>query len=138
MSRAFDQVQGEVLRLAANEADLRGRLSDMFVDLSSRSQSLVERQIRLIDELEQGEQDTERLAGLFRMDHIATRMRRHSQNLLVLAGHELPGRRSHPVTLLEVIRAAASEIEEYERVSLSAQPGIAVAGSAVNDVAHLL
>jgi signal transduction histidine kinase len=138
VARAFDQVQGDVLRLAANEAGLRGRLSDMFVELSGRSQSLVERQIQLIDELEHGEQDTERLAGLFRMDHIATRMRRHSQNLLVLAGHELPGRRSHPVTLVDVIRAAASEIEEYERVSLSAQPGIAVAGPAVNDVVHLL
>jgi len=138
VARAFGQVQADALRLAANEADLRGNIGDMFVELSSRSQSLVERQIRLIDELEQGEQDTERLAGLFRMDHIATRMRRYSQNLLVLAGHELPGRRSHPVTLVDVIRAAASEIEEYERVSLSAQPGVAVAGPAVNDVAHLL
>jgi signal transduction histidine kinase len=138
VARAFDQVQGDVLQLAANEADLRGKLSDMFVELSSRSQSLAERQIRLIDQLEQGEQDTERLAGLVRMDHIATRMRRYSQNLLVLAGHELPGRRSHPVALVDVIRAAAAEIEEPERVSLSAQPGIAVAGPAVNDVAHLL
>ena len=138
VARAFDQVQGDVLQLAANEADLRGKLSDMFVELSSRSQSLAERQIRLIDQLEQGEQDTERLAGLVRMDHIATRMRRYSQNLLVLAGHELPGRRSHPAALVDVIRAAAAEIEEPERVSLSAQPSIAVAGPAVNDVAHLL
>ena len=72
------------------------------------------------------------------MDHIATRMRRYSQNLLVLAGRELPGRRNQPVTLVDVIRAAASEIEEYGRVSLSAQPGIAVSGAAASDVVHLI
>ena len=138
VARAFDQIQGEVLRLAANEAGLRGKLNEMFVDLSCRSQSLVERQIRLIDELEQGEQDTERLANLFKMDHIATRMRRYSQNLLVLAGHELPGRWNEPVTLVNVMRAAVSEIEEYERVSFSTQPGIAISGPAVNDVVHLI
>ena len=138
VARAFDQIQGEVLRLAANEAGLRGKLNEMFVDLSCRSQSLVERQIRLIDELEQGEQDTGRLANLFKMDHIATRMRRYSQNLLVLAGHELPGRWNEPVTLVNVIRAAVSEIEEYERVSVRTQPGIAVSGPAVNDVVHLI
>ena len=138
VARAFDQIQGEVLRLAANEAGLRGKLNEMFVDLSCRSQSLVERQIRLIDELEQGEQNTERLASLFKMDHIAARMRRYSQNLLVLAGHELPGRWTEPVTLVNVIRAAVSEIEEYDRVSLRAQPGLAVSGAAVNNVVHLV
>ena len=138
IARAFDQVQAEVLGVTSNEVGLRGKLGEMFVELSSRSQALVERQIRLIDELEQGEQDSGRLASLFKMDHIATRMRRYSQNLLILAGHELPGRWSQPVTLIDVIRAAVSEIEEYERVSLSAQPGIAVSGTAVNDVVHLL
>ncbi len=138
VARAFDQIQGEVLRLAANEAGRRGKLNEMFVDLSCRSQSLVERQIRLIDELEQGEQDTERLANLFKMDHIAVRMRRYSQNLLVLAGHDLPGRWNEPVTLVNVMRAAVSEIEEYERVSFSLQPGIAISGPAVNDVVHLI
>ncbi len=138
VARACDQIQAEVLRLAANEAGLRGKLDEMFVDLSCRSQSLVERQIRLIDELEQGEQDTERLANLFKMDHIATRMRRYSQNLLVLAGHELPGRWNEPVTLVNVIRAAVSEIEEYDRVSFSVPPGIAISGGAVNDVVHLV
>jgi signal transduction histidine kinase len=138
VARAFDQIQGEVLRLAANEAGLREKLNEMFVDLSCRSQSLAERQIRLIDELEQGEQETDRLAKLFKMDHIATRMRRYSQNLLVLAGHELPGRWNEPVTLVNVIRAAVSEIEEYERVSFRTQPGIAVSGPAVNDVVHLI
>src|SRR5258705_5024460 len=88
VARAFDQVHREALRLAANEAALRGNVNAMFVNLSRRSQSLVERQIRLIDDLEQGEQDPERLSNLFQMDHLATRMRRNSDNLPVLPGHE--------------------------------------------------
>jgi signal transduction histidine kinase len=138
IARAFDRVQAEVLGVTSDEAGLRGKLGEMFVELSSRSQTLVERQIALIDELEQGEQDAGRLASLFKMDHIATRMRRHSQNLLVLAGHELPGRWSQPVALIDVIRAAVSELEEHERISLTAQPGISVSGSAVKDLVHLL
>ncbi len=138
IAHALDRVQAEVLGLTSDEAGLRGRLGEMFAELSSRSQALAERQIRLIDELEQGEQDAGRLASLFTMDHIATRMRRHSQNLLILAGHELPGRWSQPVALADVIRAAVSELEEYERISLTAQPGIAVSGGAVKDVVHLL
>jgi signal transduction histidine kinase len=137
VARAFDQVHREALRLAANEAALRGNVNAMFVNLSRRSQSLVERQIRLIDDLEQGEQDPERLSSLFQMDHLATRMRRNSENLLVLAGHEGPRRWNQPVALVDVLRAALSEIEQYERVTLNVQPGIAVRGQAVSDVVHL-
>jgi signal transduction histidine kinase len=138
VARAFDQVHREALRLAANEAALRGNVNAMFVNLSRRSQSLVERQIRLIDDLEQGEQDPERLSNLFQMDHLATRMRRNSENLLVLAGHEVSRRWNQPVALVDVLRAAVSEIEQYERVSMNVQPGIAVRGQAVNDVVHLV
>jgi signal transduction histidine kinase len=138
VARAFDQVHREALRLASNEAALRGNVNAMFVNLSRRSQSLVERQIRLIDDLEQGEQDADRLASLFQMDHLATRMRRNSENLLVLAGHEATRRWNQPVALVDVLRAAVSEIEQYERVRLNVQPGIAVRGHAVNDVVHLL
>ncbi len=138
VARAFDQVHREALRLAANEAALRGNVNAMFVNLSRRSQSLVERQIRLIDDLEQGEQDSDRLASLFQMDHLATRMRRNSENLLVLAGHDASRRWNQPVALVDVLRAAVSEIEQYERVTLNVQPGIAVRGHAVNDVVHLL
>src|SRR5262249_43198540 len=138
VARAFDQVHREALRLAANEAALRGNVNAMFVNLSRRSQSLVERQIRLIDELEQGEQDPERLSSLFQMDHLATRMRRNSENLLVLAGHDASRRWNQPVALVDVLRAAVSEIEQYERVTLNVQPGIAVRGHGVNDVVHLL
>jgi len=138
VARAFDQVHREAVRLASNEAALRGNVNAMFVNLSRRSQSLAERQIRLIDDLEQGEQDPERLGNLFQMDHLATRMRRNSENLLVLAGHDASRRSTQAVGLLDVLRAAASEIERYERVTLNVQPGIAVRGQAVTDVVHLL
>ena len=137
VARAFDQVHREALRLAANEAALRGNVNAMFVNLSRRSQSLVERQIRLIDDLEQGEQDPERLSSLFQMDHLATRMRRNSENLLVLAGHEESRRWNQPLALVDVLRASLSEIEHYERVTLNVQPGIVVRGQVVSDVVHL-
>ena len=138
VARAFDQVHREAVRLAADEAMLRGNLNAMFVNLSRRSQSLIERQISLIDSLEQGEQDSGRLSSLFRLDHLATRMRRNSENLLVLAGHEASRRWSQPVPLVDVLRAAISEIEQYERVVLNVQPGITIVGQAVNDVVHLV
>jgi signal transduction histidine kinase len=138
VARAFDQVHKEAIGLAGNEAALRGNVNAMFVNLSRRTQSLVQRQIHLIDDLEQGEQDSDRLGSLFRLDHLATRMRRNSENLLVLAGHEATQRWSQPVALVDVLRAAVSEIEQYERVSLNVQPGISVRGQVVNDVVHLL
>jgi signal transduction histidine kinase len=139
VAKAFDQVHREAVRLAADEAMLRGNLNAMFVNLSRRSQSLIERQLSLIDSLEQTEQDGDRLSSLFRLDHLATRMRRNSENLLVLAGHEGASRRwSQPVPLVDVLRAAISEIEQYERVVLNVQPGIQVTGQAVNDVVHLV
>src|SRR5689334_10750019 len=138
VARAFDQVHREAVRLAADEAMLRGNLNAMFINLSRRSQSLIERQLSLIDNLEQSEQDPGRLSSLFRLDHLATRMRRNSENLLVLAGHEVTRRWSQPVPLVDVLRAAISEIEQYERVVLNVQPGIVVVGQAVNDVVHLV
>ena len=138
VARAFDQVHREALRLAANEAMLRGNVNAMFVNLSRRTQSLVERQIQLIDELEQDEEDSDRLASLFQLDHLATRMRRNSENLLVLAGHETARQWSQPVALIDVLRAALSEIERFDRVLLDVQPGLAVPGQAVNDVVHLV
>jgi len=138
VARAFDQVHAEAVRLAGNEAMLRRSFNAMFVNLSRRSQSLIERLVRLIDSLEQNEQDPGRLANLFSMDHLVTRMRRNSENLLLLAGHDTARKWSGPVPLADVARAAASEIEQYSRVSLKIQPGIAVPGQAVSDVVHLL
>jgi signal transduction histidine kinase len=138
VARAFDQVHREAVRLASNEAALRGNVNAMFVNLSRRSQSLVSRQIRLIDDLEQGEEEPGRLASFFQMDHLATQMRRYSENLLVLAGQEVTQRWTQAVALVDVVRAAVSEIEQYERVTLDVQPGISVHGVAVTDVVHLL
>ena len=138
VARAFDRVHREAVRLAGNEAALRGNVNAMFVNLSRRSQSLVERQIRVITRLEQSEQDSERLASLFQVDHLATRMRRNSENLLVLAGQEFARRWGQPVALVDVVRAAVSEIEQYERVTLNVQPGISIRRDAVRDVVHLV
>jgi signal transduction histidine kinase len=138
VARAFDQVYTEAVRLAANEAALRGNVNAMFVNLSRRSQSLVERQIRVITTLEQSEQDPERLSSLFQVDHLATRMRRNSENLLVLAGHEFSKRLGQPVTLVNVVRAAVSEIERYERVVVNVQSGVGIRREAVRDAVHLI
>jgi signal transduction histidine kinase len=138
VARAFDQVHAEAVRLAGEQALLRSTFNAMFVNLSRRSQALIERLARLIDNLEQTEADPDRLGHLFSMDHLVTRMRRNSENLLLLAGHENPRKWSEPVPLADVARAAISEIEEYNRITLNIPPGIAVAGGAVPDVAHLL
>ncbi|MDA0640724.1 nitrate- and nitrite sensing domain-containing protein [Nonomuraea ferruginea] len=138
VARAFDEVHREAVRLAGEEARLRANVNAMFVNLSRRSQTLVERQITLIDGLEQGEQDEQRLANLFKLDHLATRMRRNSENLLVLAGQEPPRRWSQPVKMVDVARASLSEVENYERVVLQVPDGVSVAGQAVNDVIHLI
>jgi signal transduction histidine kinase len=138
VARAVDQMRREMLRLSASETAVRSNLDAMCVNLSQRSQSLAERQMRLIQSLQQGEQDRDRLANLFKMNHIAARMHRNSQNLLIVAGRDLATGWNQSVALVNVIRAAVSEIEEYERVSLNAQPDVAVRGPAVNDVVHLL
>jgi signal transduction histidine kinase len=138
VARAFDQVHAEAVRLAGNEALLRTRYNAMFVNLSRRSQSLIERLVRMIDSLEQNEDDPSRLSNLFAMDHLVTRMRRNSENLLLLAGHDTARKRSEPAPLSEVARAAISEIEQYARVTLSIQQGISVSGPAVSDTVHLL
>ena len=138
VARAFDQVHSEAVRLAGNEAMLRNSFNAMFVNLSRRSQSLIERLARTIDSLEQNEEDPDRLSYLFSMDHLVTRMRRNSENLLLLAGHDSARKWSEPVSLADVARAATSEIEQYARVGLSVQPGVAISGQAVSDVVRLL
>ncbi|GAA3115246.1 hypothetical protein GCM10010466_02880 [Planomonospora alba] len=138
VARAFDEVHREAVRLAGDEARLRANVNAMFVNLSRRTQSLVERQIDLIDDLEQGEQDSERLASLFKLDHLATRMRRNSENLLVLAGQEQARRWSEPVPLSDVVRASLSEVENYERVVIRVEHGTTIIGQAVNDIVHLI
>ncbi len=138
VARAFDQVHAEAVRLAGNEAQLRGSLNAMFISLSRRSVPLIERLARMIDAMEQNEDDPDQLAKLFSMDHLVTRMRRNSENLLVLAGEEPVRKWTDSVPLTDVARAAASEIEQYSRVALAVQPGIMISGQAAADVVHLL
>ncbi|WP_431777029.1 nitrate- and nitrite sensing domain-containing protein [Streptomyces cucumeris] len=138
VATAFDDVHREAVRLAAEQALLRGNVNAMFTNLSRRSQGLIQRQLSLISELESREADPDQLSSLFKLDHLATRMRRNGENLLVLAGEE-PGRRwTRPVPLVDVLRAAASEVEQYERIELSSVPATEVAGRVVNDLVHLL
>ena len=138
VARAFDQVHSEAVRLAGEQALLRSSFNAMFVNLSRRSQTLIERLARMIDNLEQNEDDPDRLGSLFSMDHLVTRMRRNSENLLLLAGHENPRKWSESVPLADIARAATSEIEQYNRVTLNIPPGVSVVGQAVSDVVHLL
>jgi len=138
VARAFDQVHREAVRLAGNEAQLRGSLNAMFISLSRRSVPLIDRLARMIDAMEQNEDDPDQLGNLFAMDHLVTRMRRNSENLLVLAGEEPVRKWSESVPLTDVTRAAAAEIEQYGRVTLTVQPGIMVSGQVAADVVHLL
>lgn len=138
VARAFDQVHREAVKLAANEAVLRRSMNGIFVNLSRRSQSLLLRLVKQIDSLEQSEDDPDRLAGLFAMDHLVTRMRRHSENLLVFAGYESARKQAEPLALPDLVRAAVSEISEFGRVEVNIQPNIAVAGQSVSDIVHLL
>jgi signal transduction histidine kinase len=120
-------------------AALRGTsVSAIYAGFFRRSHSLLERLLGLIDSLELSEDDPERLATLFQMDHLATRLRRNSDTTHVLAGRERAHQQTEPVILVDVLRAAVSEIEQYDRVALEAQPGISVSGGAAADTAHLL
>jgi len=144
VARAVDRVHREAVRLAGDEARRRGSLNAIFVTFLRRSSSLVEPLLRLIDSSELGEVDPERLAALFQMDHLATRMRRISDSALVLAGDQTPRRWTEPVTLVDLLRAALSEIEQYGRVVLDVEPTVsitasaAVTATAAVDIAHML
>ncbi|MET7642028.1 nitrate- and nitrite sensing domain-containing protein [Streptomyces sp. NPDC005438] len=138
VARAFDRVHREAVRLAAEQALLRGNVNAIFTNLSRRNEGLIERQLEMITRLENKEADPDQLESLFKMDHLATRMRRNGENLLVLAGEE-PGRRwTQPVPLVDVLRAASSEVEHYDRIHLSGIPETEIHGAAVNDLVHLL
>ena len=138
VARAFDAVQREAVRLAVEQVALRANVNDMFINLSRRSQALVERQIGVIDRLEQDEQDPDQLASLFELDHLATQMRRNSENLLVLSGTTVNRRVTRPVPVSEVLGAAVSEVEKYARIQIAPGPEIKVQGRVVNDLAHLI
>jgi hypothetical protein len=138
VARAFDAVQDQALRLAAEQAHLRASYGDVFVNLSRRSQGLVQRQLHLLDRLERDEEDPDQLATLFQLDHLATRMRRNNENLMVLSsGNELARRAGPPVQLADLLRAAVSEIEQYQRVTVQPPPALTVVGYAARDLVRL-
>lgn len=137
LARAIDDIHFQAVRLAGAHG-VRLQLGEMFETLSRRSRSLVEQQLALIETLELDEDDPVRLDHLFRLDHLATRMRRNGDNLLVLADTVEKHRRSAAVPLPEVLRAAMSEVEEYRRVTIGSTGDISIVGSAAGDVGHLI
>ncbi|MDX3193551.1 nitrate- and nitrite sensing domain-containing protein [Streptomyces sp. MN03-5084-2B] len=138
VARAFDKVHHQALRLATEQAAMRTGYGSVFVNLSRRSQSLVQRQLQLIEQLERDEEDADQLATLFQLDHLATRMRRNNENLMVLSGAE-PGRRSgKPVGTTDMLRAAVSEIEQYQRVQVQPPPPARIVGYAASDLMRLV
>lgn len=137
VAHAVDELHTQALLLAGDEARLRLLVNDMFETMSRRSRSLVDQQLALIDRLERNEEDPERLDNLFRLDHLAARLRRNSANLLVLAGAQLARDQRDPVPLATVLNAAVSEVEDYRRVELAGLPDRALIGAAAGGVIHL-
>jgi nitrate/nitrite sensing protein/histidine kinase/DNA gyrase B/HSP90-like ATPase/HAMP domain-containing protein len=139
VTEAFNAVHLEAVRTAAEQAALRSSVATMFVNLARRSQILVDRLIGHLDQLERGEENPDRLSELFQLDHLATRMRRNDENLLVLAGADSTRVQREPASLIDVLRAAQSEVEHYTRVEFGMiDRDIEVAAHAVNDVVHLV
>ncbi|MFF0151230.1 nitrate- and nitrite sensing domain-containing protein [Micromonospora sp. NPDC005203] len=136
---AFNVVHREAVRVAAEQAALRTSVSAMFLNLARRSQTLVDRMIGELDAIERGEEDPKRLARLFELDHLATRMRRNDENLLVLAGADSAVPRREDALVVDVLRAAQSEVELYNRIEFgTVDTDISVAAHAVNDVVRLV
>jgi signal transduction histidine kinase len=138
VAEAFNSVHEVAIRIAAEQAALRNSIGAMFLNLARRSQRLVDRQLELIDELERDEADPDALENLFKLDHLATRMRRNAEDLIVLSGAEPPRRWSEPVPLPQVVRGAVAEVEDYQRIELLPIDDVGVVGHAVADIIHLL
>ncbi|MEU4316962.1 ATP-binding protein [Nocardia sp. NPDC024068] len=138
LARAVDEMHQQALKLAGDQARLRVQIGNMFETLSRRSQSLVEQQLGIIEDLEHDEDDPERLQNLFRLDHLATRMRRNGDNLLVLAGTALRRGQLDPVPLSDMLWSAVSQVEDYQRVEIGHVPDGVVAGEPAVDIEHLL
>ncbi|MFI5906590.1 nitrate- and nitrite sensing domain-containing protein [Dactylosporangium sp. NPDC051541] len=139
VAEAFNAVHLEAVRTAAEQAALRASVATMFVNLARRSQILVDRLIGHLDRLERGEEDPDRLAELFQLDHLATRMRRNDENLLVLAGADSTRIQREPAPFMDVLRAAQSEVEHYTRIEFGMiDRDIEIAAHAVNDMVHLV
>lgn len=139
VGQAFNVVHREAVRIAAEQAALRASVSAMFLSLARRSQTLVDRMIGELDAIERGEEDPKRLAQLFQLDHLATRMRRNDENLLVLAGADSTAPRREDALLVDALRAAQSEVELYNRIEFgTVDTDILISAHAVNDVVRLV
>jgi signal transduction histidine kinase len=138
VGQAFNAARRTAIQGAVEEAALRRSISDVFLNLARRNQALLHRQLSLLDTMERRISEPDELEDLFRLDHLATRMRRHAEGLIILSG-QAPGRGwRNPVPAIDVARAAAAEVEDYARVSVAGMPRVAISGPAVADLIHLL
>jgi methyl-accepting chemotaxis protein len=135
---AFNSVQQTAIRTAVEQAELRRGIRDILLSLARRSQALVHRQLTLLDGMERREDDAKELEDLFRVDHLATRMRRNAENLIVLSGATPARGWRRPVPMIDVVRSAVAEVEDYTRVTVLPMGEVALAGRAVGDIVHLL
>ncbi|GAA0955353.1 sensor histidine kinase [Actinocorallia libanotica] len=138
VGQAFNAVQETAIRTAVEQAELRRGIRDILLSLARRSQALVHRQLTLLDQMERREIDTEELEDLFRLDHLATRMRRNAENLIILSGATPARGWRRPVPMVDVVRSAVAEVEDYTRVTVMPIDEVNLVGRAVADIAHLL
>ncbi|TQK43243.1 signal transduction histidine kinase [Streptomyces sp. SLBN-118] len=136
--QALNTLQRAAVEAAVRQADMRRGVSDVFVNLARRNQVLLHRQLTLLDTMERRTEDTEELADLFRLDHLTTRMRRHAEGLVILSGAAPSRQWRKPIQLMDVVRAAVAEVEDYERIEVRRLPRIGVGGPAVADLTHLI
>ncbi|MEU5752210.1 nitrate- and nitrite sensing domain-containing protein [Streptomyces sp. NPDC047829] len=138
VGQALNTLQRAAVEAAVKQAALQAGVSEVFVNLARRSQVLLHKQLTLLDTMERRTEDTEELADLFRLDHLTTRMRRHAEGLVILSGAAPSRQWRKPVQLMDVVRAAVAEVEDYERIEVRRLPRIAVTGPAVADLTHLV
>ncbi|MEU1278315.1 nitrate- and nitrite sensing domain-containing protein [Streptomyces sp. NPDC005805] len=137
-AQALNTLQRAAVEAAVRQADMRRGVSEVFVNLARRNQVLLHRQLTLLDAMERRTEDTEELADLFRLDHLTTRMRRHAEGLVILSGAAPSRQWRKPIQLMDVVRAAVAEVEDYERIEVRRLPRIGVGGPAVADLTHLI
>ncbi|MGW2560822.1 nitrate- and nitrite sensing domain-containing protein [Streptomyces sp. NPDC001514] len=138
VGQALNTLQRAAVEAAVKQADMRRGVSEVFVNLARRNQVLLHRQLTLLDTMERRTEDTEELADLFRLDHLTTRMRRHAEGLVILSGAAPSRQWRKPIQLMDVVRAAVAEVEDYERIEVRRLPRIGVGGPAVADLTHLI
>jgi signal transduction histidine kinase len=138
VATVLNTVQQEALDLAVEQAVMRRNISDSYVNLGRRTQNLLDRQIDFITELESAETDPESLEELFKLDHLATRMRRNAESLLVLANIEPTRHHTAPVAISDIVRGACGEVEDYQRVVVRGLDTASIQGSAATDLAHVI